>query len=158
MPCEVQDLGSLENYQQAVGGLSEPVVDSVDLSRISATLCVNDEGLILDLPFNVRATTVRWFWLPGTLRHSTVLGDFVLAVMPDRRGNTTRRLGARRQPDERARTEGRGEADRHPQRYVSQQRFANSTRPCGRVVGHATARQLIKNLRTGWWHDPVSLA
>ncbi|SDB87219.1 protein of unknown function [Raineyella antarctica] len=84
-PCVTQEFIGLKDYRQAVGGLIEPV----DLPRIGATIYVNEEGLILDLPLNVRATILRWFWMPDTLRQSTLVGDAVLVGMPDPRGDTT---------------------------------------------------------------------
>lgn len=85
LPCEVREFDGLADYQEAVGGFIEPV----DLPRIEATLYVNEEGVIRDLPFNVRATVMRWFWMPDTPARSTTVGDAVLIGLPDEEGDTT---------------------------------------------------------------------
>ena len=47
--CEVK---KLEDYQAVVGGWIEPV----DIPALGVTVYVHEEGLMLDLPFNPRAT------------------------------------------------------------------------------------------------------
>lgn len=84
-PLEVREFASLEDYQQAVGGLIEPV----DLVDVGATIYVNEEGLVYELPFNPRATFMWWLHVPAAKNKAILVGDAVIIGLPDHGGNTT---------------------------------------------------------------------
>jgi hypothetical protein len=84
-PLEVREFASLEDYQEAVGGLISPV----DLQDIGATIYVNDAGLIYELPFNVRATFMWWLHVPAAKNQAILVGDAVIIGFPDADGDTT---------------------------------------------------------------------
>lgn len=84
-PLEVRDFADFMDYQSVVGGL----FDVVDLSDLSATVYVNDEGLIIGLPVNPRATYLWWLCVPAAREVSFLVGDAVIIGMPDAEGNDT---------------------------------------------------------------------
>lgn len=56
-PLELQSFDRLEDYQFAVNGW----IEVVDIPDVGATLFVNEEGLLRQLPYNRRATFLWWF-------------------------------------------------------------------------------------------------
>jgi hypothetical protein len=84
-PLEVRDFADFMDYQSVVGGL----FDVVDLPDLSATVYVNDEGLIIGLPVNPRATYLWWLCVPAAREMSFLVGDAVIIGMPDDEGNNT---------------------------------------------------------------------
>ena len=85
LPLEVRQFKDVDDYQQAVGGL----IDAVDLYDIGATLYVNDEGLVIGLPFNARATHLWWLHVPQARNEAYLVGNAVLVGVPDADGETT---------------------------------------------------------------------
>lgn len=69
----------------AVGGW----IESVDVPALGATIYVNEEGLIRQLPLNPRATFLWWFHVPAARQKAMLVGDAVVVGMPDRRGDST---------------------------------------------------------------------
>lgn len=84
-PLDVREVNGLGDMQAIVGGLIEPI----DIDRPSATIMVNEEGLILDLPVNRRASLLLWV---GNSRYrglSAVRGDAFVIGLPDDEGDST---------------------------------------------------------------------
>ncbi|MGB3684942.1 MAG: DUF3846 domain-containing protein [Ornithinimicrobium sp.] len=75
--------GELSDYQHIVGGLIE-AVDCGGADR--EAFYVNEEGLLMDLDYNQRAT-VYTMW--RTSRQAYLVGDAVLVGPVDDEGNTT---------------------------------------------------------------------
>ena len=71
--------------QRIVGGLIQPV----DMPTVRATIWVNEEGLLLRLPLNRRATELLWTNQPEHIGFTILVGDAYLTGLPDRRGETT---------------------------------------------------------------------
>tara|TARA_R100001510_G_C7565572_1_gene144003 strand:- start:85 stop:474 length:390 start_codon:yes stop_codon:yes gene_type:complete len=71
--------GSLEAYQQIVGGYIEPVDFTWNGRRMSAY--VNEEGLIHQLPINPLLCAI--------VGHPVLCGDAVIVGAPDKDGETT---------------------------------------------------------------------
>lgn len=84
-PLEVREFGDYTDYQAAVGGL----IDAVDLYDIGATIYVNDEGLVIHLPFNSRATFLWWLHAPQARNQAYLVGDALVVGIPDDDGETT---------------------------------------------------------------------
>lgn len=85
-PMEVRDFSGLADYQEAVGGLIEPV-DLV--APAPATLYVDEEGRLKQANFNARATFIAMVHNPAYLFTGCMfLGDAVLVGAPDDEGET----------------------------------------------------------------------
>jgi hypothetical protein len=84
-PLEVREFATLEDYQSAVGGY----IELVDIDEHGATMYVDEEGLLRQLPFNPRAPFFWWFWQPGAKNTAMLVGDAVLIGAPDEDGDTT---------------------------------------------------------------------
>lgn len=84
-PLEVREFADFMDYQSAVGGL----FDVVDLPDLNATIYVNDEGLVIGLPMNARATNLWWMCVPAARNASILVGDAVIIGMPDDEGADT---------------------------------------------------------------------
>ena len=82
---EERGLSTLDEYQAAVDGPIEPV----DLVNVSATIYVNEEGLLRHLPLNARATFLWWYHVPAARQTSMLVGNALLVGLPDRHGNST---------------------------------------------------------------------
>jgi len=83
--ADTWEYSGLDDYQSAVGGL----IDAVDLESIGATLFVNDEGLVIGLPFNARATFLWWLHVSAAMNKAMLVGDAVIVGMLDRQGEST---------------------------------------------------------------------
>jgi hypothetical protein len=83
-PLRTATLGSLEDYQRAVGGWFE----AVDIPDLGVTMYVNEEGLIRDLPFNRRATFL-WRFHVLQARDARLVGDVAVVGMTDEEGENT---------------------------------------------------------------------
>jgi hypothetical protein len=85
-PMELLTLerGDISVYQRVVQGL----FDVVDLERPPASLYFNDEGKLIGLPPNQRATLLMWLHNTRFIGHDLVVGDAFLIGGPDRQGNT----------------------------------------------------------------------
>lgn len=79
------DAVGLEDYQRAVGGW----IEAVDLPAFGSTLFVNEEGLLRGLSFNRRATFLWWFHVPRARNQARLVGDALLAGLPDEAGEMT---------------------------------------------------------------------
>ena len=84
-PLEVRDFADFTDYQTVVGG----IFDSVDLPDLTATVYVNDEGLVIGLPMNPRATYLWWLCVPAARDREFLVGNAVIIGMPDEEGNDT---------------------------------------------------------------------
>lgn len=80
--CEVN---KLEDYQAVVGGWIEPV----DIPALGVTIYVHEEGLMLDLPFNPRATFLWWYFVPEARQKAMLVGPALITGLPDRSGDST---------------------------------------------------------------------
>mgnify|MGYP003613896952 FL=1 len=80
--CEVN---KLEDYQAAVGGWIEPV----DIPALGVTVYVHEEGLMLNLPFNPRATFLWWYFVPEARQRAMLVGPALITGLPDRSGDST---------------------------------------------------------------------
>ena len=79
--CEFNDL---RDYQMAVGGL----IEAIDLDDPSMTFFANEEGKLIGLPVNRRATMLWWLHNPATYGYDVLAGDAVLVGQPDQDGDT----------------------------------------------------------------------
>lgn len=80
--CEVN---KLEDYQAVVGGWIEPV----DIPALGVTVYVHEEGLMLNLPFNPRATFLCWYFVPEARQKAMLVGPALITGLPDRSGDST---------------------------------------------------------------------
>ena len=83
-PLEVRDFAGLSDYQSAVEGLIEPM----DLDRPDSTLYVNEEGKLVRLEQNRRATLILWLHNSRYRGADIILGNAVLIGQPDEEGDT----------------------------------------------------------------------
>ena len=81
---EVVTLNDFTDYQELVGGTFE----ALDLDEAGASLFVNDEGKLLQLDGNRRATVLWWFYVRTVIGLDQIAGDVVLVGMPDDEGET----------------------------------------------------------------------
>lgn len=86
-PVRQHELGvsSINEYQQLVGGLVQPL----RLERPAMTLYCHEEGKLLDLPLNHRATLLLWAHNPAFRYRDLVVGDAFLVGQPDEHGLDT---------------------------------------------------------------------
>lgn len=84
-PITVGEFGDFTDYQRAVGGLME----HIDIQLLNITVCVNEEGLLRQLPFNSRATFLWWYHVPEARQRAILVGDAVLVGWPDLDGAAT---------------------------------------------------------------------
>ncbi len=75
----------LEDFQAVVGGWIEPV----DIRALGVTVYVHEEGLVLNLPFNSRATFLWWYFVPEARQKAMLVGPALIVGLPDRDGNST---------------------------------------------------------------------
>lgn len=81
---DIDPTGTLKALQGAVDGLYQPV----NLPRVAADMNVNEEGLILNLPVNERATYIAIGH--GALTASgTIRGNALVTGIPDENGDIT---------------------------------------------------------------------
>lgn len=87
LPLHTREIGpsQLSDYQHLVGGL----IDVIDIDNPPASLYVNDEGKLLDLPLNRRATVLLWAHHSGLRFRDFVAGDAFLTGQPDQAGDGT---------------------------------------------------------------------
>ncbi len=84
-PITELEVHVLEDYQAAVGGWIEPV----DLPDLGVTIYVHEEGLIMRLPFNPRATFLWWHFVPEARQKAMLVGPALVVGLPDRNGEST---------------------------------------------------------------------
>jgi hypothetical protein len=75
----------LSGMQAAVGGF----IEVVDLGPLTASLIVNEEGKLMKLPINRRATLLFWLLFPSIRGRDVIAGDAIIVGHPDNQGNTT---------------------------------------------------------------------
>jgi hypothetical protein len=91
IPAEAEEsvtetvVSTLEDYQAIVGGWIEPV----DVPTLGVTIYVHEEGLMLNLPFNSRATFLWWYFVPEARQHAMLVGPALIVGMPNRKGDST---------------------------------------------------------------------
>lgn len=84
-PITELSVETLVDYQAAVGGWIEPV----DIPALGVTVYVHEEGLVLGLPFNSRATFLWWYYVPEARQQAMLVGPALLVGLPDRQGTST---------------------------------------------------------------------
>ena len=84
-PIKECDVDALEDYQSVVGGCIEPV----DVPALGVTVYVHEEGLMLNLPFNPRATFLWWYFVPEARQKAMLVGPALITGLPDRNGDST---------------------------------------------------------------------
>ncbi|SIS17685.1 protein of unknown function [Microbacterium sp. RURRCA19A] len=84
-PITALEVHQLEDYQAAVGGWIEPV----DIPELGITIYVHEEGLVLGLPFNSRATFLWWYFIPEARHKAMLVGPALIVGLPDRNGDST---------------------------------------------------------------------
>lgn len=82
--CEVQELVGYDDINKAVGGW----IESVFMGG-QATAFVNEEGKLLDLPFNRKATTLWSEMNPVILLNDFIVGNMVVFGPLDEEGFVT---------------------------------------------------------------------
>lgn len=80
----VFERGDLEYMQRVVGGY----VEATDMPRVKATIWSNDEGAIIKLPVNVRASEFLYKFAPEHEGHNIMFGDVLITGLPDKDGDT----------------------------------------------------------------------
>lgn len=70
--------------QAVVGGL----FDVIDLATSAATLWLNDEGKLIGLPVNRRATALLWALHSAWAGNDVLCGDVLVTGQPDSQGDT----------------------------------------------------------------------
>ena len=83
-PIEVREFNRPEDYQAVVGGW----IEAVDIPRLGATIYVNEEGLLRQLPFNSRASFLWWYELPERRQGAVLVGEALMVGIPDEEGKT----------------------------------------------------------------------
>ena len=84
-PITALEVHQLEDYQAAVGGWIEPV----DIPELGITIYVPEEGLILGLPLNSRATFLWWYFVSQVRQKAMLVGPALVVGLPDRNGDST---------------------------------------------------------------------
>ena len=92
VPCdEEEDIRKIE-YEQGDIRFIQSVVEGTftvtDLEQADASIFSNDEGLLLDLPFNRRATGMLYTFSPRHRGYTMLVGNCLVTGMPDEEGNT----------------------------------------------------------------------
>lgn len=76
---------SLAGMQAAVGGY----IEIVDLTPLTASLVIAEEGKLINLEINRRATLLFWLLFPSIRHRDVIVGDVLIVGYPDSQGNTT---------------------------------------------------------------------
>ncbi|MBT8161457.1 MULTISPECIES: DUF3846 domain-containing protein [Arthrobacter] len=84
-PISLIDIDGLRDMQRAVGGL----IEVMDIDRPDATLVINEEGKLISLPMNRRATLACWTHLSRWRGMDALLGDVIIVGRPNDDGDTT---------------------------------------------------------------------
>jgi hypothetical protein len=78
-------IDGLKAMQEAVGGY----IEIVDLTPLNASLVVNEEGKLMRVNINRRATLLFWLLFPSIRGRDVIVGDALIVGYPDSQGNTT---------------------------------------------------------------------
>ena len=65
----------LDELQKLVGGLIEVVPHAIENMGLKKLMVVNEEGLILDLPYNEQASNLLTYFNPYGIRGTAVIMD-----------------------------------------------------------------------------------
>ncbi|TYL51179.1 DUF3846 domain-containing protein [Agromyces mariniharenae] len=84
-PITELQVEKLEDYQAVVGGWIEPV----DIPALGVTIYVHEEGRLLNLPFNSRASFLWWYFVPEARQRAMLVGPALLVGLPNRSGEST---------------------------------------------------------------------
>lgn len=84
-PITVHNFMDFQDYQSVVEGTFE----AIDLEALPFSFFVNDEGKLIGLAQNRRATLIWWSSVPGIIGRDVLHGDVVLIGAPDDEGDTT---------------------------------------------------------------------
>lgn len=84
-PISVVEVDKLEDYQAIIGGW----IEAVDIHDLGVTVYVAEEGLILRLPFNSRASFLWWYFVPEARQKAMLVGPALVVGLPDRVGRST---------------------------------------------------------------------
>jgi len=84
-PISPLDVHQLEDYRAAVGGWIEPV----DIPELGITIYVHEEGLVLGLPFNPRASFLWWYFVPEARQKAMLVGPALIVGLPDANDDST---------------------------------------------------------------------
>lgn len=84
-PLYKVQINDLAGMQEAVGGY----IEIVDLTPLHSSLVVNEEGKLMNLEINRRATLLFWLLFPSIRGRDAICGDVLIVGHPDSQGNTT---------------------------------------------------------------------
>jgi Domain of unknown function (DUF3846) len=86
-PAQLEQLDrrDLDAYRRLVGGN----IEVINLERPPASLYFNEEGKLLALSLNLRATALLWAHNSAFRGHNNILGDAFILGPPDREGDDT---------------------------------------------------------------------
>lgn len=79
------EVGDLKAMQAIVGGY----IEFTDLDQVGDSFVSNEEGLLIGLPVNVRATALLHLWSPRHIGRTILVGDCFLIGQPDEGGDST---------------------------------------------------------------------
>ena len=79
-----ESFGELADYQKAVGGY----IEEINVNPPRLTMFANEEGKVLGLPINMRATILWWLHNPTARHHDVLMGDVVLIGPANAAGET----------------------------------------------------------------------
>lgn len=84
-PITEVEVDKLEDYQAIVGGW----IEAVDIHDLGITVYVAEEGLIMRLPFNSRASFLWWYFVPEARQKAMLVGPALVVGLSDRVGRST---------------------------------------------------------------------
>jgi hypothetical protein len=84
-PLYKVQINDLAGMQAVVGGF----IEIVDLTPLHSSLVVNEEGKLMNLEINRRATLLFWLLFPSIRGRDAICGDVLIVGYPDSQGNTT---------------------------------------------------------------------
>jgi hypothetical protein len=86
-PARLEQFGrqNLDAYRRLVGG----DIEVVNLERPPASLYFNEEGKLIGLPLNRRATALLWIHNSAFRGHDLIVGDAFILGPPDQAGDDT---------------------------------------------------------------------
>lgn len=83
-PLEFRLFGQISEYQEAVGGYFQ----CVDIDAPAATFFVNEDGKVISLPLNRRATLAWWMLYSPARDVDAFMGNVIILGQPDDEGDT----------------------------------------------------------------------
>lgn len=82
---QLREFKELSDYQSAVGGL----IEAVEVPALGITVYVNEEGLLRQLPSNIRVALLCSNWSPEVRPGRELLGNAVIVGYRDASGAAT---------------------------------------------------------------------